>query len=1240
MENLQEVIVGKRPELDTPGQTLSAELRELGLISGNVRVLNRYIVKGMGPVDFADAVTKVFSDPSADLVHDSLEEAAAGDQVLILELLPGQFDMRANAATESIQLIHGNFAAQVRHQTIILFREELTSQQWEHLQTHLINPVEMRRGAEAVSFVEERPSQEQPPVYVGFTALDESGLKDFYAAHQLAMSLADLEVIQRHFAAIGRDPSETELKVLDTYWSDHCRHTTFQTELTDIAFAPGTEREQTTYETYREWRRQLGRDQKPQTLMDLATLGTRVLKAAGQAGDVDESDEINACSIIREIRTPEGRQPYLIQFKNETHNHPTEIEPFGGAATCLGGAIRDPLAGRAYVYQAMRVTGAADPTQAEAATLPGKLPQRTISLQAARGYSSYGNQIGLAAGIVHEIFHPGYVAKRMEVGAVIGSAPLASVDRRTPDPGDLVLLVGGRTGRDGVGGATGSSKSHDETSMETSGSEVQKGNAPTERKLQRLIRNDELRRLIKRCNDFGAGGVSVAVGELAPGLVIDLDAVPLKYQGLSATETAVSESQERMAMVIAPGDLERFRSYLDEENLESAIIARVTADPRLIMTWRGASVVDLDREFLDSAGARSSQSIVIEPARKQPQPIPTEVTRQAILDHLTTLEGQSQKSLHEYFDSTNGCATVTLPYGGLRQESEAAHMAALIPVADGVSADASIMTYGFDPYLAEADQYAGAYLAVAESLARLAAAGADPAMARLSFQEYFQKLGTDAAIWGKPMKSLLGALQAQLDFGVPAIGGKDSMSGSFGDIHVPPTLISFAVTTMPGEHVLGNVLAGEGTLWHIPARWQDGLPQADHLTAAAGLIRAANEAGLLQAADTASRGLVPALLNMAWGNESGFNVTIPDEAFVRRPVDFIVQLRPDQTAQWRQLARDAGVEIHQLGCLTQDPKVTINGVSLTLSETLEAAHARISPIFRRSKKTGATLENLNHTAAPLIIPKGFGVARPKALITVFPGSNCEYDLVRAFRSAGADPEVFVFRNRDAADLKASAQSLSQAIASSQILMIPGGFSAGDEPDGSGKFIANALRSPAIAGAITDLLETRSGLLLGICNGFQALVRLGLLPEGRITEPHEAMPMLALNEIGRHMDTIARVRVASNASPWLRHVNPGEVYAVPISHGEGRFMAPPEVLDELKANGQIITQYCDDQGNATMAAPDNPNGSQLAIEGIISKDGRVLGKMGHNERWQKGLLRNYPGTFDMQLFRSGVEYFKE
>lgn len=1239
MENLQEVIVGKRPELDTPGQTLSAELRELGLISGNVRVLNRYIVKGMQPGPFADTVTKVFSDPSADLVFASLAQAAAGERVLILELLPGQFDMRANAATESIQLIHGNFAAQVRHQRLILFSEELSVQQWARLETHLINPVEMRRGAETVSFADERPSQEQPPVYQGFTALDEAGLDDFYAAHQLAMSLADLAVIRQHFAAIGRDPSETELKVLDTYWSDHCRHTTFQTELSEIAFAPGTEREAATYETYRTWRRKLGRDHKPQTLMDLATIGTRVLKAAGLTGDVDESEEINACSIIREIRTPKGREPYLIQFKNETHNHPTEIEPFGGAATCLGGAIRDPLAGRAYVYQAMRVTGAADPTQEEAATLPGKLPQRTISLQAARGYSSYGNQIGLAAGIVHEIFHPGYVAKRMEVGAVIGSAPLASVDRRTPDPGDLILLVGGRTGRDGVGGATGSSKSHDETSMETSGSEVQKGNAPTERKLQRLIRNNELRRLIKRCNDFGAGGVSVAVGELAPGLVIDLDAVPLKYQGLSATETAVSESQERMAMVISPQALEQFQRYLDEENLESAIIARVSAEPRLVMTWRGERIVDLDRDFLDSAGARSCQAVVIEPATR-PEPVRIPVTRQSILDHLTTLEGQSQKSLHEYFDSTNGCATVTLPYGGLRQETEAAHMAALIPITEGVSADASVMTYGFDPDLAESDQYAGAYLAVAESLARLAAAGADPTTARLSFQEYFQKLGTAEAIWGKPVKSLLGALQAQLDFAVPAIGGKDSMSGSFGDIHVPPTLISFAVTTMPGEQVLGNVLEGEGSLWHIPASFQDGLPQADHFQAAAALIRKANEAGLLLAADTARQGIIPALLNMAWGNEIAFTVTIPEDAFTKRPVDFIVQVRPEKADQWKELAKDADIEINLLGHTTPGGDITINGISLSLTETLEAAHARISPVFRRSRKRGELVDNLNYSAPPLIIPRGFGAARPKALITVFPGSNCEYDLVRAFRAAGAEPDVFVFRNRDAGDLKASAQSLSQAIAASQILMIPGGFSAGDEPDGSGKFIANALRNPAIAGAITNLLETRSGLLLGICNGFQALVRLGLLPEGRITEPHEAMPMLALNEIGRHMDTIARVRVASNASPWLRYVTPGEVYAVPISHGEGRFMAPPEVLEQLRANGQIITQYCDDQGNATMAAPENPNGSQLAIEGIISKDGRVLGKMGHNERWQEGLLRNYPGNFDMQLFRSGVDYFRD
>ncbi len=1241
MIQIQSVFVEKRDELAIQSQTLTKELQDLGLITGSVRVLARYITTGLSAEDFEDSIYKVFADRNADQTWRELEAAAGGDQILMTELLPGQFDMRANAAQECIQLIYGNFDARVKFQQLMVFSESLTPQELAAVRKHLINPVEMREGSLEVSFAEASSVQTQPCAYDRFNDLTREELTAFHEDQRMAMSLDDLQCIQDYFRAEGRVPNETELKVLDTYWSDHCRHTTFSTQITEVRFEGETRLEQEGYELYRSLRRSLGRDGRPQTLMDLATIGTRALKASGHVRDLDESEEINACSIIREIRTEQGTEPYIIQFKNETHNHPTEIEPFGGAATCLGGAIRDPLAGRAYVYQAMRITGAMDPTQPPEATLPGKLPQRTISLQAARGYSSYGNQIGLAAGIVHEIYHPGYLAKRMEVGAVIGSSPVRAVDRRVPEAGDVVLLVGGRTGRDGVGGATGSSRSHDESSMETSGSEVQKGNAPTERKLQRLIRNDEVRKLIRRCNDFGAGGVSVAVGELAPGLVIDLDRVPLKYQGLTATETAVSESQERMAMVIAPGDLDRFCAYLDEENLEYASIATVTDDERLVMTWRGQPVVDLKRSFLDSAGALGYQAILIEGADPSPAAAkPQEVSKNAILDSLLDLNRQNQKSLHELFDSTNGCATVTLPYGGEHQETESSHMAALIPCGDTVSKDASIMTWGFDPFASEQDQFKGAYLAVAESLARMAASGAGIEGARLSFQEYFQKLGKDPVIWGKPMKSLLGALKAQMDFKVPAIGGKDSMSGSFGEIHVPPTLISFAVNTMPGELVLGNVLSGAGSLYRLNTKTDDGLPDAKTLQRNAELIRRGNGKGLISACDNLSRGPVMTLLNMAWGNHAGLSAELSGDLYAAAPADFLIQIKAGQDTAWEELVQAMDATAEKIGSSDESGELFINGVSLKVEETLEQAHRRLSPIFKRSRMAGDTVENLNYTRAPIIAPRGFQTQEPKVLITVFPGSNCEYDLARAFRSAGAKPEFHVFRNRDQADLKASVSALARDIRSSQILMIPGGFSAGDEPDGSGKFIANALRNPEIARAIGDLLEERSGLILGICNGFQALVRLGLVPYGKITEPSEEMPMLAMNSIGRHMDTIAKVRVASNASPWLTGVRPGEVYSVPISHGEGRFMAPEKVLDELRANGQIITQYCDADGNATMASPQNPNGSLLAIEGIISPDGRILGKMGHNERWQAGLFRNYPGSFDMKLFQSGVDYFRK
>lgn len=1256
MYQLQEIFVEKMPDLATESQTLTRELLNQSLISARVRIINRYIIKGLSEDEFQDSIYKVFAEKNADFCYNSLEAAVENNDYLITELLPGQFDMRASAAMECLKLIYGNFEAMVKFQRIVVFGEALDQDRRSAIGKVLINPVEMRQGDPVVNFVEAGQINARPPQMEGFIHLDDGELADFYKTQQFAMSLADLSCIRTYFNKEGRDPNETELKVLDTYWSDHCRHTTFLTNLDSVEFNSKMSKEAAAYDKYLALRHDLGIVHKPVTLMDLASIGAKALKKSGDLADLDESEEINACSIIREVRTPQGTEPYIIQFKNETHNHPTEIEPFGGAATCLGGAIRDPLAGRAFVYQAMRISGAMDPTMNPADTLAGKLPQRTISTQAARGYSSYGNQIGLAAGVVHEIYHPGYAAKRMEVGAVIGSAPLASVNRKIPQEGDIVLLVGGRTGRDGVGGATGSSKSHDGMSLETSGAEVQKGNAPTERKVQRLIRNDQVRRLIKRCNDFGAGGVSVAVGELADGLIIDLDQVPVKYQGLTATETAVSESQERMAMVISPMDLVEMTGYLDAENLESAVIAKVTKEPKLILMWRGQVVVDLDRDFLDSAGAPNYQSVIIEssheeapqktagainsvvPAIKNETKIQT-LTEQQVLSALAKLNNQSQKSLHELFDSTNGCGTVTLPYGGRLQNTESSHMAALIPVGNTVSEDASIMTYGFDPHRSQMDQFLGAYYAVVESLTKMAATGAGIEHTRLSFQEYFKKLGQVPENWGIPVKSLLGALMAQLDFKTPSIGGKDSMSGSFLELSVPPTLISFAVNTMPGERVLGNVLSNHGVLYQISTPSVDGLPDAACLLKIAAFIKAANEQELISACDTCAKGSAMTLLNMAWGNEVGFDAHLPNDPMANKPEDFILQVSLKNEPDLIRLAKKGGIHLLKVGQTNPHGSILLNGAQLTANQTFEAASQRLSPVFLRNQSKGESISNITDRRMPLIFPKGLAIEKPRVLITVFPGSNCEYDVARAFDQAGADSKIYVFKNRDQADLKQSIVELSGEIKKSQILMIPGGFSAGDEPDGSGKFIANVFRNQLVADSIGGLMDDRSGLILGICNGFQALVRLGLLPDGRITEPRADLPLLAVNSIGRHMDTIARVRVASAASPWLSYVKPGEVYSVPISHGEGRFMGTPKVLESLINNGQIITQYCDGQGNATMDAPFNPNGSTLAIEGIISPDGRVLGKMGHNERWQEGLFRNYSGEFDMKLFQAGVDYFK-
>ncbi len=1258
---MQDLFVLKKAHLDVESEMVRNSLAEdLGIAIDRLVVVNRYITQNLTDSEFHDSVFKVFAEKNADEVFFAWGDLlGAADRFIITEFLPGQFNMRADAARECLELIFEKFGARVKSQKIYLLPgtlDKLTEDDLSRIKKYLINPVEMREGSLAVTFEESPENRTMPETYGGFTDLDEAGLAAFHEAKALAMSLADLAAIQAYFKGKGRQIRETELRVLDTYWSDHCRHTTFHTILNEIRFEDEASLEYQTYGDYLALRKDLNREEKPQSLMDLATIGAKYLQAKGKVPDLDLSEEVNACSIKRTIATPEGPKDYLIMFKNETHNHPTEIEPFGGAATCLGGAIRDPLSGRSFVYQAMRVTGAADPTEATADTLPGKLPQKKITTTAARGYSSYGNQIGLAAGTVHEIYHPGYKAKRMEVGAVIGSAPLDHVRRQTPVAGNLVILVGGLTGRDGIGGATGSSKSHDTQSIETSGAEVQKGNAPTERKIQRLMRRNEVKELITRCNDFGAGGVSVAVGELADGLLIDLSAVPTKYKGLNATETAISESQERMAVVIAAENLDRFMAYLAEENLLGTVIAQVTDDRRLVMKWHGQTVCDIDRDFLDSAGAKQYQSVLV---KKRGEPTAGEEPgREAapeggsfeakINDMLLDLNNQSQKGLNELFDSTNGCASSVIPFGGLYQDTESSYMAAAIALDKGIAQDSSVMTYGFDPYLAERDQFKGAYLAVVESLGKMAAAGADIANVRLSFQEYFEKLGNDPTKWGKPFKSLLGALKAQLDYEVPAIGGKDSMSGTFNDLSVPPTLISFAVNTMKTDQLIVNTLSGKGSLYLLNSPVKDfagiTLPVPDAFKANCALIRSLNEAGLLTACDSAFRGMYMTLFNMAYGERAGFTLEESSlasiDGFTRQPADFIIAVK---TPEGESLVPDAlkGEYVHYLGEYNESGLAVIGDFKLSIEDALRVNSEKLGHVFSLNKHPGDLVPEITYPGRsypPYRGPKIQG--RPKALIMVLPGTNCEYDVERAFQKAGAQTSTFIFRNRDKADLQASVAEFTTALASSQILVIPGGFSAGDEPDGSGKFIANVLRNETIQAAVADLLKRRDGLIIGICNGFQALIKTGLVPYGEIREPDESMPLLTNNQAGKHMDTISRVRTASVNSPWLKYVQAGEVYAVPISHGEGRFMADEATMAELIANGQIITQYCDLEGRPTMAAPWNPNGSMLAVEGIVSPDGRVLGKMGHNERWEAGLMKNYRAAFDMQLFQAGVDYFRD
>ena len=1218
------IYVEKRPGLSPEAGSLLADLRGfLGVEAlKGLRILNRYDVEGLSREVWDKARDVVFSEPQVDVTYEETFPMPEGAwQALAVEALPGQFDQRADSCAQCIQLMAGVERPLVAYAKICLLEGDLTGEDLEKVRRYLINPVESREASlekpETLKRTYEVPRTVR--TLTGFTALDEAGLAALLEELGLAMDLDDLKFLQAYFRDDEhRDPTITEVRVVDTYWSDHCRHTTFSTHLEDIAIDDPAVQE--AYERYLAARVEVYGEEKaaarPQTLMDLATIGAKTLKKRGLLPELDESEEINACSIHVPAQVDGETEDWLLMFKNETHNHPTEIEPFGGAATCIGGCIRDPLSGRAYVHQAMRLTGGGDPRVSFADTTPGKLPQRKIAQTAAAGYSSYGNQIGLATGHVAEVYHPGYIAKRLECGAVVGAAPAAHVRREVPAPGDVVILLGGRTGRDGIGGATGSSKSHNMKSLTTMASEVQKGNAPEERKLQRLFRDGSVTRLIKRCNDFGAGGVSVAIGELADGLRIDLDAVRKKYDGLDGTELAISESQERMAVVVAPGDAEALMAAAAKENLEAYQVAVVTERARMVMTWNGQTIADLSREFLNTNGAVKHAAVSVPKADRSACGAPA---FRSLREMAGSLKCASRRGLTERFDGSIGAGSVLMPFGGKTQRTPAQAMAALFPVLPGHTTDqASLMAWGFDPDWMSADPYTGARASVITSVAKIVAAGADYKKAYLTLQEFFEKLRQEPQRWGKPFQALLGALDAQMELGAAAIGGKDSMSGSFLDLDVPPTLISFAIAPVKAGEVLTAEFkeAGHPVYLFRPAEWEK--------------FHRLCQAGKVCAAWAVENGLAEAVMKMSFGNRIGFYgdaAMHPEEWYVPMPGWIVAELNEE-------LHR-----AYQLGRTVADPVIALGSSdSASIEELLALNDGVLEKVYPTVAGEGGAAAPISwDKGAPAVLAKG--IAKPLAVIPVFPGTNCEYDSARACLAAGMAAETVVVRNLTAESLLASARELEEAIRRAQVVFIPGGFSGGDEPEGSAKFIASFLRSPRLTDAIHDLLKHRDGLMLGVCNGFQALIKLGLVPYGEIRHMDDACPTLTYNTIGRHQSSIVRTRVCTSNSPWLMETKVGEIYSVPISHGEGRFIAPEALLDRLAANGQVATQYVDLNGEPSMDTAFNPNGSLRAIEGIVSPDGRVLGKMGHSERVGAQLYRNVPGNYDMGLFRSAVKYFK-
>ena len=1234
------IYVEKKPGFDVEAQQLAHELRSiLGITSlEGLRLVNRYDVEGISQELFDQCVPTVFSEPQVDVASAELPQAD-GAQVFAVEFLPGQFDQRAASASECIQLISQGERPEVRSAKVYLLSGPLSDQDVQAIKHYVINPIEAREATleQRDTLAMAQPQPEPVEVLEGFLDLDAAGLAQFIADRELAMDEADLAFCQQYFQSEGRCPTITEIKMIDTYWSDHCRHTTFGTEMTDVAI--DDPRVQAAFDQYMDMRNELGRQAKPVCLMDMGTIGAKWLKSKGVLTGLDESEEINACTVKVKVDVDGEEQDWLYLFKNETHNHPTEIEPFGGAATCLGGAIRDPLSGRSYVYQAMRVTGAANPLAPVSETLPGKLPQRKLVTTAAAGYSSYGNQIGLATGQVNELYHPGYVAKRMEIGAVVAATPADHVRRETPEAGDVVVLLGGRTGRDGIGGATGSSKEHNLESLEHCGAEVQKGNPPEERKIQRLFRRGEATRLIKRCNDFGAGGVSVAIGELADGLRINLNKVPKKYEGLDGTELAISESQERMACAIAASDVDEFLRYAREENLEATVVAEVTDDARVRVMWNDEAIIDLSREFLASNGAPKQQAVHVGQAGAYERTWEGETLDQRMNALVTDLNVCSNKGLSERFDSTIGAATVLMPFGGKNQLTPAQAMVAKLPVG-GETTTCSGMAWGFNPYLTEADQFTGSYVAVVESVARLVAAGFKRQDMYLTFQEYFESLRGDAKRWGKPTAAVLGALMAQVDLGIGSIGGKDSMSGSFEQLDVPPTLVSFATAVGKVGRVTSPEFKGAGHRVALVApRCYDAegiAPASEDALAAMDAVQELIGNGAALAVCTPGYGcMAESLFKMCVGNGLGVKLDDVDADALFAPAygSFLVELADDAQLP----AATDNLDVVVLGTTTEDYRFIAAGEELDMATLQEAWEGAIESVYPYRQEGEAVKQVTVDNRLPLTY--NGTIARPRVIIPVFPGTNCEYDSARAFEQAGAVADTLVINNLTPSAVAESTKALVDAIKNSQIIMLPGGFSGGDEPDGSAKFITAFFRAPEVTEAVRDLLFNRDGLMLGICNGFQALIKLGLVPYGEIIDTSDQCPTLTFNEIGRHQSMLVRTRIASNKSPWLSRCKVDDIHTVAISHGEGRFVGPEALIRQLAANGQIATQYVDLSGAPSMDMRFNPNASYFAIEGITSPDGRVLGKMGHTERSGENLYKNVPGDKYQPLFEGGVDYFR-